>query len=214
MGRKLKSKTRTISNRGEYPRFIGEFPCTKNEGNKRPFDSLTALLVGIFLEWLKRVVKLSFEPRRWALTINGATITVIPDYEVITTTGAIEIIEAKYDWDSLSAEEKDLLAAIRRWFASQGISYRVITRRILERKGFIQTISKLRRYGQLTYPEPVLNRALKQLDSPTPKTLREYAALARERCVPVGVLYHLAYHQHLRLRYELPRHEELELCRA
>lgn len=214
MGRKLKSATRTISNSGEYPRFIGEFPCSKTNGNKRPFDSLTALLVGIFLEWLKRVVTIAFEPRSWTVSINGKAITVIPDYEVVTNTGAIEIFEAKYDWESLPAEKKALLLAICRWFASQGIKYRVITRKILERKGFIQTISKLRRYGQLTYSKPVLERALKQLASPIPKTLREYAALGREFNIPVSVVYHLAYHQQLRLRYELPRHEELELCPA
>lgn len=214
VGRKLKSATRTISNRGEYPRFIGEFPCTKSEGNKRPFDSLTSLLVGIFLEWLKRVVTIAFEPRSWTVTINGKAITVIPDYEVVTNTGAIEIFEAKYDWESLPAKKRELLLAYCRWFASQGIPYRVITRDVLERKGFIQTISKLRLYGQLTYSKPVLDRALEQLRSPIPKTLREYAAVGRERSIPVSVVYHLAYHQQLRLRYELPRHEELELCRA
>ncbi len=214
MGRTLKSKTRTISNRGEYPRFIGEFPCSKSDGNRRPFDSLTSLQVGIYLEWLKRVVSIAFEPRKWNVPTNGKPFGANPDYEIITNIGTIEIIEAKYDWDSLSDDEKKRLTTIRRWFVSQGINYRVITRTILERKGFIQTISKLRRYGQLPYPEPLLNWALIQLVSPTPKTLREYVALARERWVPVSVLYHLAYHQRLRLRYELPRHEELELCRA
>lgn len=214
VGRKLKSKTRTISNRGEIPRFIGEFPCSKSNGNKLPFDSLTALLVGIFLEWLKRVVTIEFEPHRWAVTIDGKTITVIPDYEIVTSTGAVEIFEAKYDWESLSTEKKERLLAISRWFASQGITYRVITREILERKGFIQTISKLRLYGQLTYSKPVLERALKQLASPIPKSLREYEALGCERNIPVSVVYHLAYHKLLRLRYERPRHEELELCRA
>lgn len=214
MGRTLKSKTRTISNRGEHPRFIGEFPCTKGDVARLPFDSLTALLVGIFLEWLRRVVSIAFEPRKHWVTIDGNSFIVIPDYEIITNSGVIEIVEAKYDWDSLSFEEKELLTAIRRWFAAQGISYRVVTRKQLERKGFIQTISMLRRYGRLDYSEPVLNRALACLASPTPKLLREYVDLARERCIPVTVLYHLAYHQRLRLRYELPRHEELELCRV
>lgn len=214
MGRKLKSSTRTISNRGEYPRFIGEFPCTKTEGGKRPFDSLTAMYVGVFLQWLQRAAKISFEPRRWEIPLNGTVISVVPDYEITTTAGVLEIFEAKYDWNELTADEQQRLVEIRKWFASQGFHYRVITRKVLERKGFIQAILKLRRYGQLEFSKPLLDRALKQLASSQPKTLREYVALAQARSIPVSIVYHLAYHQRIVLRYEPPRHQELELCRV
>ena len=51
MGRKLRSPTRTISNRGELPRFIGQFPCAKGTIFPLTFDSISALLCGVYLEW-------------------------------------------------------------------------------------------------------------------------------------------------------------------
>lgn len=65
MGRKLRSPTRTISNRGELPRFIGQFPCTKGATFPLTFDSLSALLCGVYLEWRPDVVRVAFEPREY-----------------------------------------------------------------------------------------------------------------------------------------------------
>ena len=65
MARKLHSPTRTISNRGDRPKFIGQFPCTKGEGDYLVYDSLTAFLYcAIYLEWRQNVVRLTFELNR------------------------------------------------------------------------------------------------------------------------------------------------------
>lgn len=212
MGRQLKSATRTISNRGEHARFIGIFPCTKGVGDRLHFDSITALYVGIFLEWLPRVIRLYFEPRKLTVNFQDKSIGVIPDYEAAVHTGEIEAFEAKYEAESLKDEERERLKAVARHYATEGSRYQVLFRKTLERRGFIQTICLLRRYGNLTFPERALKHAREVLASPTPKTLREYRKLALAHGIRVGVLYHLAYRRQLRLRYELPRHEELALC--
>lgn len=62
MPRRLKSPTRTISNSGPIPRFIGYFPCSKAAGAYLPFDSMSALMVGVFLEWRRTVAGVEFEP--------------------------------------------------------------------------------------------------------------------------------------------------------
>ena len=96
MARRPKSPTRTISNRGEYPRFIGYFPCTKGATDRLLFDSISALQVGIYLEWLPRVRRLDFEPRRHAIADGDKPFKCIPDYEATTQLGEIQVYEAKY----------------------------------------------------------------------------------------------------------------------
>ena len=214
MARRPKSPTRTISNRGEYPRFIGYFPCTKGAKDRLLFDSISALNVGIYLEWLPRVQRLDFEPRRHAIADGDKPFNCIPDYEATTLHGEVEVYEGKYSPDNVSDKSRTRLSAISRTMARQGYRYQVLYRKILERRGFIQTISKLRHYGQLTFPDPVLRHALAVLASATPRTLGQYVSTALDNGIRVGVLYHLAYHRKLRLRYELPRHMELELCRV
>ena len=214
MGRQLKSKTRTISNRGEMPRFIGYYLCMKAKNNRLHFDSLTSLYVGRYFAWLKRIKRMDFEPRQHSFRYEDKTVTSIPDFEGEHDTGWIEYVEAKYSPESLSDEDRCRLKAIKQHFANRGNRYQVVFRTTLERRGFIQTICLLRRYGDLNFPEQTLKTALETLASPTPKTLREYRILAVAHAVRVSVLYHLVYHKQLRIRYELPRHEELELCRG
>lgn len=214
MARRPKSPTRTISNRGEYPRFIGYFPCAKGAKVPLLFDSISALQVGIYLEWLPRVRRLDFEPRQHAIADGDKSFTCIPDYEATTQLGEIQVYEAKFAADSGSDRARNRLASIGNSLARQGYRYQVLYRKVLERRGFIQTISKLRHYGHLTFPDPVLQRALGVLASPTPKTLAQYVTTALDQGIRVGVLYHLVYHRKLRLRYELPRLAELELCRV
>ena len=138
----------------------------------------------------------------------------IPDYEATTQLGEIQVYEAKYAADSGSDRARNRLVAIGQALARQGYRYQVLYRKVLERRGFIQTISKLRHYGQLTFPDPVLRHALAVLASATPRTLGQYVSTALDNGIRVGVLYHLAYHRKLRLRYELPLLAELELCRV
>jgi hypothetical protein len=94
MSRHIKSETRTISNRGPFPRYIGYFPSFKFDGPYLPFDSISCLLVGIYLEWLKRIVKLSFEKARHQLTVDGVSFEAIPDYTGTLDTGEEELAEA------------------------------------------------------------------------------------------------------------------------
>lgn len=214
MARRPKSPTRTISNRGEYPRFIGYFPCTKGAKVPLLFDSISALKVGIYLEWLPRVRLVEFKPRQHTVADGDKSFKCIPDYEATTQLGEIEVYEGKYSPDSVSDPSKARLSAISRTMAREGYRYQVLYRNILERRGFIQTISKLRHYGQLTFPDPVLRHALAVVGSATPRTLGQYVSTALDNGIRVGVLYHLAYHRKLRLRYELPLLAELELCRV
>jgi hypothetical protein len=214
MGRKLKSPTRVISNRGDHPRFVGYFPCRKSDAPYLIFDSLSSLYVGIFIEWLRRVVKMSFEPTRYVLraTSDGETYEVIPDYGATTALGEIEIFEAKYG-DS-SQEELAHYKKVRRDFAQTGFRYQVITRKTLERNGFIQTVCFLRRYGGIEFSATVLTEAQRRLAPFQPATLKAYRRIANEQWVRTSVLYHLLYHRHLSLRYEQLAYEELELCRG
>ena len=215
MARRPKSPTRTISNRGEYPRFIGYFPCTKGAKVPLLFDSISALKVGIYLEWLPRVLRV-WNLSRGNIPLQMATSpsSASPTMKQRRSLAKSRSTRASIPRTAYPTHQGTRLSSIGRTMARQGYRYQVLYRKILERRGFIQTISKLRHYGQLTFPDPVLRHALAVLASATPRTLGQYVSTALDNGIRVGVLYHLAYHRKLRLRYELPRHMELELCRV
>src|SRR5690242_2577693 len=125
MSRNIQSPTRTISNRGPLPRYIGYFPSFKFDGPFLPFDSISCLLLGIYLEWLKRIVKLLFEKHRHKITVDGTTIEAIPDYTGILDTGEEELAEAKYDRNALTPEEAGKIARNRKGFEDDGFRYEV-----------------------------------------------------------------------------------------
>jgi hypothetical protein len=71
MARKIKSPTRTISNRGQRPKFVGYFPCYKADAGFLPFDSIPALDCGLYLEWRSDVMRIEFEPERYSFEATG-----------------------------------------------------------------------------------------------------------------------------------------------
>lgn len=199
MARKLKSPTRTISNRGDYPRFIGNFPCTKAAESFLPFDSLSALFCGIWLEYRKDIIKIQFEPRKFSFPATDTlpAIELIPDYMCVMDTGEIRFVEAKYSRVDLTQEEVDKLKWAELHFQNQGSVYEVVYRKDLEESGFVQTILLLRPYAQLGTPESTLTRAFERLRGFQPSTLTVWRARARELGVNIGVLYQLLYQQRL-----------------
>lgn len=199
MGRLLKSPTRTISNRGEHPRFIGNFPCTKTADAYLPFDSLSSLLCGIWLEWRLDVDKILFEPRKYKFDATDSlpAIELIPDYECQMTNGEFRLVEAKYALTELRPEEIQKLSWAKSHFQNEGMVYEVVFRKTLEESGLIQSILLLRPYGQLRHSELVLNRAVARLQSFKPATLTAWRTNALKVGVSVGVLYQLLYQQRL-----------------
>jgi hypothetical protein len=214
MSRHIKSPTRTISNRGPLPRFIGYFPCTKNDAEWLPFDSLSSLLVAIYLEWLKSVRHLSFEPHSYRHDDGEDAAEFISDYLAVSETGELSHFEAKYDREALKPEEKARLERIRQYFETRGLSYNVIFRTELEKNGFIQTICLLRRYGSLSFPDAAIKHAITKLKTHEPCTLAQYRKHAASSCIAIGLLYHVLYHQQLSLCYEPFCHKELLQCRV
>jgi hypothetical protein len=199
VGRKLKSPTRTISNSGEYPRFIGNFPCTKAAESYIPFDSLSSLMCGIWLEWRKDVTKIEFEPRKYSFEATDTlpAMVLIPDYSCTMDTGEIGHVEAKYSHFDLRPKEAQRLAWAEAHFKNAGLFYEVVYRKTLEEDGFVQSILLLRPYGRLSTPTHVLDHALVKLQSFKPDTLTGWRANANKAGIPTGILYQLLYQQRL-----------------
>lgn len=199
MGRKLKSPLRTISNRGEHPRFIGNFPCTKATGSDLPFDSLSSLMCGIWLEWREDVIKIEFEPLKYVFEATDIlpAMVLIPDYVCTMNTGEIGLVEAKYSRLELRPKDVEKLKLAEAHFRNAGLVYEVVYRMTLEEVGLVQTILLLRPYGQLSNSTRVLDHALAKLQSFKPETLTGWRANAQKVGVATGVLYQLLYQQRL-----------------
>lgn len=216
MARKLRSPTRTISNRGDLPRFIGQFPCIKGVTSPLTFDSLSALLCGIYLEWRRDVVSIAFEPRVHHFPATGTLpeLTFVPDYEVILTTGELELYEAKYSAEGLDPAERAKLKLTQAHCEASGIPYQIIFRKKLEEDGFIDTLLILRRFGQLSFPDAMVEETLSRLSHFTSAYLEDWRTRAHKAGVPTRLLYHLLYHQRLSLAYRPLLSVELLPCRA
>jgi hypothetical protein len=211
MARQIKSPTRTISNRGPMPRYIGYFPCSKTVAPYLPFDSIASLCVGIYLEWSRDTVALQFESAKFQFQTADGVKTVIPDYEVSRLTGEIRHAEAKYERpvDPGKTQELEATAAL---FASRGIPYEVFFRKDLERDGFFDTIFFLRRYAKLWFYPNSIATATRKMSCVGALTVWEYKSLALERSVPLALLYHILYHGHLPFKPEPFVHEEFREC--
>lgn len=224
MPRKLKSPTRTISNAGEHPRFIGLLTSPKAGTSPVPagdwgvlqYDSLSAMLCAVYLEWRSDVVSFSFEPRRYRFEANGNLVPLdcIPDFEAVLATGEVRVFEAKYGRDDLREKERDKLALTAAHFERAGIPYEVVYRLELERQGFIDTVFLLRQYGLHRYPDALLDEAERRLAGGDSADLWEWRRRANAASVPTAVLYHLLYRQRLPLEFRELQFEELQLWRG
>lgn len=216
MGRKLYSPTRTISNRGDRPKFIGQFPCAKGGGDYLVYDSLTALYGAIYLEWRPDVVRLTFEPREYKFgPAHGLPeLKCIPDFEAVLESGEICPYEAKYSREGLRAEERTKLDLTTAHFKYRNSSYSVIYRLDLEADGFLDTVILMRRYGLMAYPDKLLEAAQQRLAGEPAAPLDAWRSRAQRAGVPIGLLYHLLYHQRLPLVYRPLLPMELMPCRV
>jgi hypothetical protein len=219
MSRRIKTAHRTISNRGPRPRFTGYFPSFKRDARVAAlylaFDSITALKVGIFLEWLPTTKWLTYEAER--LTVrrpDGTCFEHIPDFGVNSHDGGIGFVEAKYDAGDLRPRDRERLEHAEAHLTAAGYSYQVCFRTSLERDGMVDTLLLLRRYGRLNVRDDVATAALRTLNSDVPRTLDEYRHATSAAGLSLSVTYWLLYHQRLPLRYETFVHEEMKLCRV
>jgi hypothetical protein len=199
VGRKLKSPTRTISNRGDRPRYIGQIPCTKADGDYLVFDSLSSLYCCLWLEFRRDVVSIAFEPEvhEFEASTTLPSVKSIPDYSCVMDTGEIDLVEAKYDVAALRPVEREKLRITKAHHEAVGHSYEVVSRTTLEKSGLIATVLLLRPYGRLSYSANLLEKAYEMLRTCVPATLEVWRENARKAGVPVGVLYKLLYQQRL-----------------
>lgn len=93
MLRYIKTPSRTLSSEGPILRFIRYFPCRKADGPYLPFDSLSSLYVGIFLEWRRAVVRLEFEAEK-VVHKRADSFIEVPDYRATLYTGEQGYVEA------------------------------------------------------------------------------------------------------------------------
>lgn len=228
MPRKLKSPTRTLSNAGEHPRFMGLITSRKALPSRRkagtapngygvmPFDSLSALACAIYLEWREDVVHFDFEARKFEFSEHGEwpAASCIPDFEATLDTGELAIFEAKYSREQLRVDERAKLRMLKAHFASQGIAYTVVYRLDLERNGFLQTLALMRPYAQLDYSPIAVEKAMERLGACKSADLTTWRQRAAEAGVPVALLYRLLYQQRLPLLYQPLQFEELQLCQG
>lgn len=228
MPRKLKSPTRTLSNSGEHPRFMGLLTSPKANTARRkagtaptghgvlPFDSLSALACAIYLEWRQDVVQFDFEARKFDFSEHGEwpAASCIPDYEATLDTGELAIFEAKYSREGLRVDERAKLELLGAHFESRGFGYTVVYRLDLEKNGVLQTLALLRPYAQLDYSPKSVEKALERLTPFESADLTTWRKRASRAGVPVALLYHLLYRQRLPMQYRPLQFMELEQCLA
>lgn len=215
MKRPYKTNLGRVTNTGELPKFIGLHPSIKIEAGHFPYRSITESLVAIFLEWNKDVrriwyeeLELTFEP-----IDDLPALLCWPDFRVIIDGGEIEWVNAKYS-ASLRDEERAQLELIDAHCARRSMRHRVVFREDLDRNGFIETISLLRRYGLLRCRQANVSKALTALESQGATYLEPWQRRARAAGVAVDLLYFLLYHQQLPLLYRPLVHTGLQLCRV
>lgn len=220
---KLKSPTRTISNRGPRPRFTGSFPCLKpmrpapfGRVASLPFDSVSSLYGGLWLEWRDDIAKVGFEDQVDDHAEDGElpAMRAISDYHVVASSGELGRVEVKFSIDSLPADERKRLAALAEHANRKGLTFELMDRLRLEQNGFIQTVLLLRPYAQMQWAPAAARAALKRLETYPAGTLAAWRCRAREHQVPVGLAYQLLYRQQLPLVYEHLVPAELALCHA
>lgn len=201
MVRKIKSPTRTISNRGQSPRFMGYFPCYKSDAGVLPFDSIPALDCGLYLEWRSDVMRIEFEPEKFEATDGADRPAAIPDYRCTLDTGEIEVTEAKSSERALRESERQQLHNSAEHCAYRGYQFRVVYRDELHKNGFLDTILLLRPFGWMTIPAATTEIALARLLVHEATTIEDWRRHAVAHRVPISVLYHLLYRQRLPLVY-------------
>jgi len=214
MARRFQTPTRTISNRGEHPRFTGLMPSPKTSARPAwwpehqtwgvlPYDSISAMVCARYLEWRSDVASIAFEARWHQFDANGslAALRCNPDFEVVLTTGELEWVEAKHSRSALRPAEKTRLELAQQHFAAAGLTYTVIYREDLEADGFADTLLLLRQYGLWECTEAVLVSAQNRLSNFQAGDLRTWRARAVDAKVAIAVLYKLLYLQRLPLNY-------------
>ncbi len=223
MPRKLKSPVRTISNAGEYPRFIGLLtsPKTRSAGRTigraplasgiSPYDSLSSLACAIYLEWRSDVNEFRFEPKLHEFPADTEIqgVSCIPDYEAIMKTGEVAMFEAKYSQEQLRPEEREKIKLAKSHFERRGISYEVVYRLNLEQNGFLDNLYLLRQYGRLHLNEVNLLNAERLLKNHAVADLATWRKRASKAGVSTAMLYHLLYKQRLPLLYRPMQFVEL-----
>lgn len=212
MSRLIRSPTRTISNRGPIPKFIGYYTLRKAGSDQVQFDSLSSVYVGVYLDWRADVEQVAFEAHRIDFEWEGRPARAFPDFHVAWTQGELGYAEAKFCPPPAGSAESLRLAHLGAHLRKQGYRYDVFFRTELEKGGFIQTIFLLRRYARLPIPNGVLDRAQALLLTGEPLTLAQHRMRAAALGVSTSVLYQLLYFQRLPLKYAYFQHPEMQLC--
>lgn len=204
MGRKkIKSPTRTISNKGPEPRFVGFFPCHKAISGYLPYDSIPALDCGIYLEWRSDIVRIDFEPEKYHFKKGDGTRDKgsIPDYRAILATGEIEVIEAKSSDSVLRDSDREQLNLVAATCAQRGENFRIVHRDQLHLNGFLDTILLLRPHGWMNPSLTTIELALARFGVRDATTIEEWRRIAVSAGIPISMLYHLLYRQRVPLVY-------------
>ena len=215
MSKRFKSSRGRISNRGPLPRFIGLIPTSKAGDGVIAFSSISELLVALFLIWSKWVARILYEPRKVTFPATNDLPEVVgwPDFEVVLDGGEIELVNAKYSDASMPEEERSQLANFDAQCQANATRHRVVYRDVLEKNGFIETISLLRPYGLLEFSDSVIAGAMAILGGLPATHLEGWQERAREALLPLDLVYHLLYRQQLPLAYRPLVHTGLRKCR-
>lgn len=214
VARSLRSPKRKISNRGERPRFIGEYCSQKAVNNPIVYSSVTELYVGLYLEWREDIAQFSYETSTLEFEINDVKTKFHPDFDVVYTSGEIGHVEAKYSEDSLSQKEATRLHLESEYCKKNGLGFDIYYRRFLEENHFIGHIRFLRRYKQIPENSQLRKSVVESMSPLGAGTLKQWVQRASEHKAPLWVTYQLLYDNRLPLIYEPMYRKEFELCRG
>jgi hypothetical protein len=216
MGKLYKTDRGKVSNAGQTPRYVGLMPCHKADSGVLVFSSISELCVAEYLTWSPDVEKICSETLiRISDTGNEATdIDYWPDFPIVLYGGEVELIEAKYSPESLTARAKLKLARVTTHFNRVGRRFRVIFRTELENDGFLKTIELLRRYSRMSYSAESIRKAEERLRTPTAQYLERWREMARKVGVPIDLLYYLLFHGRLPLAFRPMMHTAIAKWRV
>jgi hypothetical protein len=180
-----------------------------------PFDSLSSLKCGLYLEWRQDVVQVSFEPDidNYPATETLSALRCVHDYKVLFASAERGVVEAKYSQESIKSKQQANFQLAAAHLRERGISHTVVYRLELEKNGFIDTVLLLRRYGRhLHFKTSSIERAKQVLARQEEQDIAAWRERARKFGISIPLLYHLLYHQQLPLKYAPLQFVELELC--
>lgn len=191
---------RTVSNRGRQ-NVIGYFPSLKMHRMVQ-FESTLERDLIYLLDFDPQVVEFEEQPLKIAYQHEGKGVSYIPDFQVVSTSGQIVLLECKPHCFVSKEENQRKFSAAQAWCTAQGWLFQVVTDEQLRTGYRVQNIKLLTQHARHKVGVEIKGSIFACLvNAKRPLTIND-VMLAVNPTKPTTVIMpilHMAYHHELYL---------------